>query len=319
MEIKPDYLRISLTDRCNLNCIYCSPLQRKDFLTHDEVLRYEEITKLVKIFVRLGVKTVRITGGEPLIKKNVAELISMLKNIKGLRQVLLTTNAILLSDYARELKQAGLSGVNISLDTLNKSKFEKITGFDMFDKVWKGIKAALSEGLNPVKLNVIPLSSMNLDEVADFARLTLTMPITVRFIELFHTNERNKKIFSNFVPSEKTKKIIYDSLGELTPITKKGNGPAVYYKLKNAKGAIGFINSTSGNFCAGCTRLRLDCAGKIYPCLFSKHIYDAKQAIRSNKPDNEIMQEISKAISKKPKYTKHMFKDRRIEMSSLGG
>lgn len=318
--VKPDYLRISLTDRCNLNCIYCTPLKRKDFLSHGEVLRYEEIAKLTEIFVRSGIKKIRLTGGEPLIKKNIADLVKMLKEIKGLREVSLTTNGVMLAEYIKDLKKAGLDRLNISLDTLQRDKFKEITGLDCLDKVWQGIKLSLKLNLSPVKINVVPIAKINSDELTNFARLTLKLPVTVRFIEFFHTNERSKKLFSSFIPTESIKKMITAKLGVLHPAgSVNGRGPAVYYRLKNAKGAVGFISPTTENFCTACRRLRLDCTGKLYPCLFSGFYYDIKKDLRDAETDEEIAKKIAQLIAVKPNYTKNSAKARSVEMSKLGG
>lgn len=317
---KPNYLRISITDRCNLNCIYCTPLERKNFLPHDETLRYEEIAKLAKILVCIGIKKIRLTGGEPLVKKNITDLIKMLKKIKGLDEISLTTNGILLCDYIKDLKKAGLNRVNISLDTLNKNKFEEITGFDGFEKVWQGVELALKHNLNPVKINVVPISKINCGELLDFARLTVKLPLVVRFIEFFHTNERSKKLFSSFIPAESIKKTIVSKFGNLKPADNvEGEGPAIYCKIKNSKGTIGFITSTTKNFCSCCRRIRLDCAGRLYPCLFCGFYYDAKKDLRNGKSSREISGRIYNLIDLKTNYNKNSPDKRNLEMSSLGG
>ena len=189
-----DYLRLSLTDRCNLNCLYCTPLERGQFLTRGEVLSYEEIVRAVSLFVKAGVRKLRLTGGEPLIKKNIVGLIKMLKRIDSLEEIAMTTNGVYLKDLASPLKAAGLDRVNISIDTLKKEKYKSITGFDYFDDVWAGIKESLGSGLNPVKLNVILMKGLNDDEVLDFARLSFEYPLVIRFIEFFPTNKRSSKL-----------------------------------------------------------------------------------------------------------------------------
>ncbi len=315
-----DYLRLSITDWCNLNCIYCTPLEKEQCLSRDEVLRYEEFKVVVAAFVKAGVKKVRLTGGEPLIKKDILSLVRMLKSIKGLEELSMTTNGVLLSQYAVALKAAGLERINISLDTLKRERFLAITGKDCFDQVWKGILASLESGFNPIKLNIVAMQGLNEDEIADFARLTLGYPISVRFIEFFHTNPRSKKLINSLVSSEMVKKEIQNKLGELIPVSGViGNGPAKYYKLKVASGTIGFINGTTGNFCSNCNRLRMDCAGRIFPCLFSGPVLDMRPLLRPNLEEGKLLSEIKKIFIIKPRYNRNMFADPEIEMSSIGG
>lgn len=320
MERIVDYLRVSLTDRCDLNCIYCTPLAKGQCLSHDEVLRYEEIRVVAAAFVKAGVKKVRLTGGEPLIKKDILSLVSLLKPIEGLEELSMTTNGTLLSVYAARLKQAGLDRVNISLDTLKRDRFFYITGRDCFDQVWKGVLASLESGFKPVKLNIVLMQGVNDDEIADFARLTLEYPLSARFIEFFHTNPRSKKFINSLVNSEMVKKEIQSKLGELKPVFGViSNGPAKYYKLEKALGNIGFINGTTGDFCGDCNRIRMDCAGRISPCLFSGPVLDVRPLLRPNFKGDKLFSEIKKVIIIKPQYNKNKIADPEIEMSSLGG
>jgi len=317
---KVDYLRLSVTDRCNLNCIYCTPLEKAQFLTHTEVLRFEEIVKIVEIFVALGVRKVRVTGGEPLIKKGIIDLIAMLKNIKGLEEISMTTNGVLLLKHAVKLKAAGLDRINISLDTLKKDRFKKITGVDCLSEVLAGIAEAQRAGLSPLKLNVIPMKEVNDDEIIDFARLTIEHPLIIRFIEFFYTNQRSKNLIASLITGSETKKIINKHLGKLVPAPEtKGNGPAIYYALPEAKGSIGFISGSTGNFCDDCNRIRVDCAGRISPCLFSGHLYDARKALRRGKYKGELFDNIKRIMEQKSNHTKYTINEPCIEMSSLGG
>jgi len=316
----PEYLRISITDWCNLNCIYCTPLEKGQCLSHGDVLRYEEIKEAVAVFVKAGVKNVRLTGGEPLIKKDILSLVRMLKSIKGLEELSMTTNGVLLGQYAAMLKDAGLERINISLDTLKRERFLAITGKDSFDQVWKGFLASLESGFNPIKLNIVMMRGVNDDEIADFSRLTLRYPISVRFIEFFHTNPRTKKLIDSLVTSDMVKKEIQNKLGELIPVSGViGSGPAKYYKLKAALGAIGFINGATGNFCSDCNRLRMDCAGRISPCLFSGAVLDVRPLLRPNLEEDKLLSEIKKIFTIKPQYNKNKIADPKIEMSSIGG
>lgn len=315
-----DYLRLSVTDRCNLNCMYCAPLGGKQFLSHEEVLRYEEIARLVKIFVKVGIRKVRITGGEPLIKKNILDLITMLKGIDHLEEISLTTNGVNLDKMALSLKTAGVDRINISLDTLRKKRFKVITGCDVFESVWEGIQQALEVGFSSVKVNVIPMRTINDDEIFDFVQLSLKYPLVVRFIELFSTNESSRKQEDLRITNKEVEKKIEGQFGGMKLCSRiKGNGPAQYYEINGAKGVIGFISNFSRDFCGDCSRVRVDCAGRISPCLFSGHAYDARPLLRNYKQENKLLSDIKNVILMKSKYTKETRGTREVEMSSLGG
>ncbi len=315
----PDYLRLSVTDHCNLNCIYCTPLEREKFLSHDDVLRYEEMARLVRIFAACGIRKVRVTGGEPLIKKGITDLIKMIRLIDELEDISMTTNGVLLEGAARELKESGLGRINISLNTLRRDRYRMITGQDYFDAVAGGIREAMKAGFEAVKLNVVLLKGFNDDEVKDFVQLSMDYPLSVRFIELFHTNSRSTQLLNSFISTESLMEQIR-GLGGLTPVEGvPGNGPAVYYKLKGSKGTIGFISGSTKNFCDSCNRVRVDCSGKISLCLFAEAVHEARSLLRSNAQDSELLLEIKSILSKKQCYTKNTIAHREIEMSRLGG
>lgn len=319
-NINVDYLRLSLTDRCNLNCIYCTPLEKDRFLSREEVLSYEEITRAVSVFVKAGIRKLRLTGGEPLIKRDITDLIKMLKAVGGLRELTMTTNGVYLDALADGLKQAGIDRINISLDTLKKEKFKSITGFDLFDQVWRGVERSLQAGLNPVKLNVIMMKGINDDEILDFARLTCEYPLCVRFIEFFPTNRRSGKFAGLLISSAEVKKEIARHYGISENISGvPGNGPAEYHKLKGSKGTIGFINSSTGDFCDRCNRIRIDCAGRICPCLFSGSIQDIRPLLRGARNDEALLNYIKEAFKMKSQYKKSTAKAQQLEMSSIGG
>jgi len=319
-DIDVDYLRLSLTDRCNLNCVYCTPLERSQFFSRDEVLSYEEITKAVSVFVKAGVRKLRLTGGEPLIKKNIAGLIKMLRMIGALEEIAMTTNGVYLKGLASPLKEAGLDRVNISIDTLKKEKFKSITGFDYFDNVWAGIKESLRVGLDPVKLNVILMKGVNDDEILDFVRLTFEQPLVIRFIEYFPANKRSSGLSNALIKTHALKEKIISHFGAIGRIPGvRGNGPAKYYKLKDSKGAIGFISSSSANFCDTCNRVRLDCAGRIRPCLFSGPAYDMKPLLRGIQSDEELLKGIKEVFKMKSRFHKDMSAGHQLEMSGIGG
>lgn len=316
-----DYLRLSLTDRCNLNCIYCTPLKKSQFLSHQEVLSYEEIVKVVSLFVRSGIKNLRLTGGEPLIKKDLLYLIKMLKGINGLEEIAMTTNGVNLKALATQLKEAGLDRVNISLDTLKRERFKQITGLDHLNDVLSGIEKSLESGFSPVKLNVILMKGINDDEILDFAKLSLEKKIVVRFIEFFPTNKRSSELSGRLIRNEITKQRIIEQFRDVEKISGiTGNGPAEYYKIKGASGALGFISNASDDFCDECNRIRIDCAGRISPCLFSGYVYDLRPLLRNGNADDELLMYIGRILNMKPNYSKKKVADNKgIEMSSIGG
>jgi cyclic pyranopterin phosphate synthase len=317
---KIDYLRLSVTDRCNLNCIYCNPSRKEKFLRKEEILSYEEMARIAGIFSLLGVDKVRITGGEPLIKREIVKIIGMLRNTASISEISMTTNGIHLAKMAKDLTRAGLDRINISLDTLQPERFRTITGTDGFNEVWNGIMACIESGLSPVKLNVILMKGVNDDEAVDFADLTFRHPLIIRFIEYFPTNRRLTQYAGNTITNEIVKEIINDRYGELKKGgAVKGNGPAEYYTLKEAAGSIGFISSFSEDFCSACNRIRIDSSGKIYPCLFTKEGYDVRHLLREGASDEVLIKFIGGVMGEKPSHTKKTENEPRVEMSSVGG
>lgn len=315
-----EYLRLSLTDRCDLNCIYCTPLEKSGFLPHGELLRHEELARAAAAFVRAGVKKIRLTGGEPLIKKDVLELVRMIRAVPGLRELALTTNGVRLGGLAAGLRAAGLDRVNISLDTLKEKTFRAITGSGGLDKVRDGIRKSLSAGFSRVKLNVIIMRGINDSEIIDFARLSVQHLLTVRFIEFFPANRRSAALAGALVTTAETKKKIEEVFGPLERLPSgPGDGPASVYKLSGAMGNIGFISGRSDNFCGSCNRVRMDCAGKIYPCLFSPATHDLRALLRGGAGDAALTDHIKNIFSVKSGYTKASSTAGHIEMSSLGG
>ncbi len=321
MENNIDYLRLSLTDKCNLNCMYCTPLEKNQFLDRNEVLTYEEMTRIVILFAQLGIRKLRLTGGEPLIKRDIIDFVGMLRDTGALEEITMTTNGVYLQDRADKLKRSGLDRINISIDTLKRERFEAITGFDFFDDVWKGVEKALEAGLDPVKLNVVLMKGINDDEIADFAQLTLDRPLIVRFIEFFPTNKRSMKYAGSSLKSDEVKKRITGHFGMLESVSGvKGNGPSDYYKLAGSKGLVGLISSYTENFCNNCNRVRIDCAGRISPCLFSGHTHDMRPILRSGRFDDEALVRMMRdALKIKSRYRKDKLRNGQLEMSSIGG
>jgi len=314
-----DYLRLSLTDRCNLNCVYCTPLEKSRFLPREEILTHEETARAAGAFVKAGVRKIRLTGGEPLIKKDIVKLTAMLKAIPGLEELALTTNGVCLADMADKLKAAGLDRVNISVDTLKKEKFKAITGYDMFDPVWRGIEKSLEAGFFAIKLNVILMRGINDGEIADFARLSIEHPLTVRFIEFFPTNKRSARMTGALIRTEEVKKQIETVFGALSETASaRSGGPARCYALKNARGTLGFISGRSDNFCGVCNRVRMDCSGKVYPCLFAGATHDLRPLLRGSADDAALVEYAKSLFLVKSKYSKASASGH-IEMSSIGG
>lgn len=294
-----NYLRISITDRCNLRCAYCVPREDIPRLSHDDILRYEEILRLVKIGVGLGISKVRITGGEPLVRKGVYGFLGKVTQIQGLADVSLTTNGVFLKDNISKIKAAGINRINISLDTLDPKKYEEITGYDKFYQVWSGIKLAYEAGFAPIKLNVVVLKGINEDELVDFARLSLFNPYHIRFIEHMPIGTTRTESGGYLLTPEIKARIRV--LGELEPIGKEINdGPAERFKFKGAKGEIGFIRPISRHFCGTCNRLRLTANGQLRSCLLSDRQEDLRGPLRSSCADSELAEIFLEAVKHKP-------------------
>jgi cyclic pyranopterin phosphate synthase len=268
-------------------------------IEHKEILSYEEILRVISIASNIGVRKIRITGGEPLVRRNVVYLIKSIKNIDGIEDLSLTTNGILLSRYAEELKKAGLNRVNVSLDTLNPERYRMITRGGDLDLVLNGIKAIERVGLNPIKINMVPIRGINSDEIRDFARLTLKSPYQVRFIEYMPFGSEEMWSPEKFISTEEIKSIV-EGMGTLSPVKMRKSGPARYFRLENAIGVIGFISPISNHFCNECNRLRLTADGKLRPCLFSETEIDLKPALRGGASDDEIKRLIRLSIEVKP-------------------
>jgi len=292
-----NYLRISVTDRCNLRCIYCMPAKGVRLMSHRDILTYEEIYTIARAAAELGINKVRLTGGEPLVRSGLTELVKMLAQIEAIDDISLTTNGTLLSRYAAELKQAGLKRVNISLDTLKSGKFGLITrGSLNLDDVLEGIEAARSVGLNPVKLNMVVMSGINDDELLDFAAKTINEEWHVRFIEFMPINSSA----SYFVSVSDMRRRL-ELLGQLEPcLPSVGNGPAKYFRFPHARGTVGFITPISEHFCFHCNRLRLTADGRLRSCLLASDEVDLKQPLRGGIPLAGLKRLIEAAVADKP-------------------
>ena len=295
-----NYLRISVTDRCNLRCIYCMPPDGISLMPHHSILTYEEIYAVAQAAAELDINKVRLTGGEPLVRSGLPGLIKLLARIDAIDDISLTTNGIWLGRYAAELKSAGLQRVNVSLDTLRQDRFEPITRCNHnLGDVLAGIEVARSVGLNPVKINMVVMAGINDDELLDFATKTINEGWHVRFIELMPSAGVSTTT-AQFVPVSDMRKQL-ELLGELEPcLPGIGNGPAKYFRLPHATGTIGFIAPISEHFCIHCNRLRLTADGKLRPCLLSDDEIDLKQPLRSGLSSAGLKQLIEEAVARKP-------------------
>jgi cyclic pyranopterin phosphate synthase len=314
-----DYLRVSVTDRCNLRCIYCHCLDDCDFINRREILRFEEIQRIVRLFAECGIRKVRLTGGEPLIRRDVIELVRELAVVSNIEDLALTTNGVLLEQMAEQLKAAGLVRVNVSLDSVQRDSYKRITGFDVLDKVMTGIRKAIEVGLAPVRINAIILKGINEQDIAGLTKLALEMPVAVRFIEYCPTN-KDTVPEGLFVPNSQVRRSIEGRFGSLAPtISADGNGPAAYFKIKGAAGTVGFISGRMKIFCQLCNRLRLTSDGKVKPCLYSAHSYDLKGLVRSGADDEQILALLKKVIVEKRGFTKLNSFTEDFSMRNVGG
>ena len=282
-----NYLRLSITDRCNLRCIYCAPGGMVPKLKHGDILRYEEILRIVRLGVRLGITKVRLTGGEPLVRNGVYDFMHELLRVKGLADVSLTTNGVLLSGNIEKIQAAGIKRINISLDTLKREKFSHIAGYDLFDKVWEGIEKANDMGFYPIKLNIVALKGFNDDEFEDLANLSFAYPFHIRFIEYMPIGNPLMKTEDYILADDIQARL--KSLGDLVPVQKRRlDGPAERFQFRGAKGEIGFIRPLSHHFCSKCNRLRLTANGQLRPCLLSDRQEDLRRPLRNGCSDDEL-------------------------------
>ena len=297
-----DYLRIAVTDRCNLRCVYCMPEEGINLKFHDEILSIEEIEKLIRSVVPMGINKIRLTGGEPLVKKNIKILVKKITSIEGIKHITMTTNGILLGPMAKDLKAAGLNRVNISLDTLKADKFKEITRLGNLNDVLSGIDASLKAGLTPVKINVVAMKGFNDDEIIDFVEFAIKKKVQFRFIELMPIGESYKKARIEYISINAIKAIIKKKY-KLTPTDNiVTDGPASNYFIDGYPGSsIGFIGALSNNFCDRCNRLRVTADGKIRLCLHKDLEFDVLALLREGKSEAEIRAFFESIIPLKPK------------------
>lgn len=311
-----NYMRISVTDRCNLRCCYCMPedilrLPREDLLT------FEELTRVAELAAKHGIRAVKLTGGEPLVRHQIWELVAALKKVEGIEQVTMTTNGVLFSQYADALQKAGLDAVNISLDTLHADRFYRMTGADAWEAAWNGLVTALEKGF-PVKLNCVLQQDVNVNEWRELAALARDLPVVVRFIEMMPIGAGAD---CTLVSGTWLREQMTGAFGELAPVQVAGNGPATYVKPAGFQGSIGFISALHSPFCDQCNRLRLTSIGELKPCLCYSDRIPLRETLRAGNLV-ETERRIVQAIRQKPKG--HCFLNRTAvteqrQMAQIGG
>jgi GTP 3',8-cyclase len=280
-----EYLRISVTDKCNLRCVYCMPLHGLPWLKRAELLSYEEITDIVATMAPMGLRRIRITGGEPLVRKDITRLVAMVSAVPGIDDIALSTNAVLLGDMAADLKAAGVRRVNVSLDSLRPERVDAIARRPgSFGQIMDGLAAAEAVGLEPLKINVVVMRGRNDDELADFARITRERPWHVRFIEVMPVGENLDISAREYVPAPEMLRRVR-SMGALDPVDgPAGNGPATYFRFPGAPGTVGVITPMSHNYCDDCNRMRLTADGQLRPCLFGDLQTNLRDPLRAGTP-----------------------------------
>ncbi len=315
---KLDYMRVSITDRCNLRCQYCMP-EDLPLISHLDILSYEEILRLCAVMAGMGIRNVKVTGGEPLTRKGAVPFILKLKALPGIEHITLTTNAVLLNPHIEALQQMKLDGINISLDTLSPVIYKKITGRDEFHQVWLALNSALNAGLQ-VKINCVPIKGINEQEILSFVNLAKDLPLNIRFIELMPTGAQGKFMG---VSSDEIITLIAGKYLDLEPDpTKHGFGPARYFKSNQLKGSIGIISAISNHFCSTCNRIRLTSEGFLKLCLYHSDGLDLRKMLREGARDAEIETAVKMAVYQKPE--RHFFGYENSEsgiekMSRIGG
>ncbi|WP_298869405.1 GTP 3',8-cyclase MoaA [uncultured Gimesia sp.] len=293
-------LRISVTDRCNIRCFYCMPSEDVQFVQRSKIMSFEEIVKFVRLVVPMGVNKIRLTGGEPLVRKDIPELVKMISEIPGIKDIGITTNGILLPQYAQQLYDAGLRRINISLDALNAKKFQQITRRDEYAKVMQGIQSAHDAGFKPIKINAVSIRNLTEEEIIPFGLLARETGAEIRFIEFMPLDadnqwEREKVLFAHEI-----QEILSQGIMPLVPEKQTDkSAPASNFVFEDGVGRIGFIASISNPFCMSCNRFRLTADGKLRNCLFSLEETDIRELFRANAPDEQILEAVRNSIAAK--------------------
>ncbi|MHB8147249.1 MAG: GTP 3',8-cyclase MoaA [Vulcanimicrobiaceae bacterium] len=294
------YLRVSVTDKCNLRCVYCMPEEGLQWLRREDVLSYEEIVEIVRAAASVGVRTIRLTGGEPLVRRDLDRLVRAIASVQGIDDIALSTNAMLLEDQLAGLVDAGLTRVNISLDTLRPDRFEAIARRPGLDRVLRGLDAAIAAGLGPVKLNCVVMRGQNDDELADFAAMTQERAIYVRFIEVMPVHENLGLQADTYISSNEILERVA-TIGSIAPVPgPAGNGPARYFAFDGAPGAVGVISPLSHDYCERCNRVRLTADGRLRLCLFGDQHIDLRAPVRAGATTEELAATLRSAMFIKP-------------------
>ncbi len=300
-----EYVRLSVTDKCNLRCFYCLPKHFKNFEQPDHWMSFDEIERVIGAFAELGVAKVRITGGEPLVRKDLPVLANRLSRLNGIDDLSLSTNAVLLASHARSLRDAGISRINVSLDTLKPDRFEQITGGKL-QPVLEGLMAARQAGLTPIKINMVAMRGINDDEFEDMVAFCLEHDFTLRFIETMPVGDTGVDASQYYLSLKQVKHQLANQF-ELIPGVMPGGGPARYVQVKDTRLRIGFITPISQHFCETCNRVRLSVDGTLYLCLGQDHKYELRPLLRQGISDDGLKSAIVEAIGIKPE--KHEFRD----------
>lgn len=294
------YLRVSVTQNCNLACTYCLPDGKVAFTPHENFLTADDFVRLVSVFGEMGVERVRITGGEPLLRKDILEIVSGIRALPGIRTIHLSTNGVLLERMARPLRAAGVSGVNISVDTLDPELFVRMAGEDFLSRVLSGLDAALESGMSPVKINAVILRGVNEDDIERVADLSARLPVMVRFIELMPTGANQDFQPERFVSNDEIKERLRTNGSWREVVLEERGGPARYYARGDGKGLVGFISPLSHNFCENCNRLRLTARGELRSCLFSEENVPLAPHLASPEWRDRVASTIRRALTQKP-------------------
>ncbi len=295
-----DYLRISVTDKCNLRCIYCMPAEGLPWIEREQLLRFEEIERLVRVFAGLGVTKIRLSGGEPLVRRDLHRLVAMIRAIDGIEDIALSTNGILLEEQLPALMSAGLTRVNVSLDTLREDRFEALARRPGLDRVLSGIDAAVRAGALPVKINCVAMRGRNDDEIEAFARYARERDVAVRFIELMPVRENLALSADAYIGAAEILERI-SAIESLQPIAgPPGNGPARYFGFASGRGSIGVISPLSHDYCERCNRVRLTADGRLRLCLFGENHLDLRNALRAGESDERLGERLAAAMLVKP-------------------
>ncbi|MBE9516468.1 MAG: GTP 3',8-cyclase MoaA [Proteobacteria bacterium] len=309
-----EYVRLSVTDRCNLRCTYCMPKGFDDFEIPDEWLSFEEIEQLMQAFASMGLKRIRLTGGEPLVRRNLPELISRLSAIPGIEDLSLSSNAVLMERQAQELKQAGVTRLNISLDTLRADRFTEITGGGRLDKAMAGLMAAKAAGFAPIKINMVAMKGVNDDEYEAMVDFCIEHDFTLRFIETMPVGSAGRWASSHYHDLGEVRKQLKQRF-DLVPGVMSGGGPARYERVNGTELRIGFITPISRHFCETCNRVRLSADGQLYLCLGQNARYDLRKVLRSGVDEAGLQAAINEALALKPQ--RHEFKENPEQVTRL--